>query len=192
MSAEQKQIVKVALDLSSKDKSLTLSSANRQFFAAVQMEITVSDLQKFGSNEKVIAENQTGIRKTFSEITAKQNTLEESRIKPTDIRAEDKLADVYLKMQKAEENRLITQTARAAFEKGAIENLEGKSIGDLVAETITQEIKNESATKARIALEPEDKYFEQKASELQALKLADAIEKAHELSKTGAPPSEIS
>lgn len=189
--AEQKQIVKVALDLSSKDKSLTLSSANRQFFAAAQMEITVSDLQKFGFNEKVIAENQTGIRKTFSEVTVKQNALEEARIKPEELRAENKLADVYLKTQQAEENRLLTVAARTAFEEGAKENLEGKSIGDLVSETITQEIKNESATKARITLEPENKYFEQKESEPQALKLVDAIEIAHELSKAGAPPSEI-
>ena len=190
-SAEQKQIVKVALDLSSKDKSLTLSSANRHFFAAAQMEITVGDLQKFGSNEKVIAENQTGIRKTFSEITVKQNALEEAKIKPAEIRAEDKLADVYLKTQKTEENRLISQAARVAFEQGAIENLEGKSIADLVSQSEREEIKNESATKARIALEPENKYFEEKASEPQALKLVDAIEKADELSKAGAPPSEI-
>ncbi len=189
--AEQKQVIKVALDLSSKGADFPVSSTNRQFFAAAQMEITVSDLQKFGSNEKVIAENQTGIRKTFSLITVKQNALEEARIKPAEIRAEDKLADVYLKTQKTEENRSITQAARVAFEQGAIENLEGKPIGDLVAQTEKQEIKNESANKARIALEPENKYFEGKESEPQALKLAEAIEKAHDLSKAGAPSSEI-
>ncbi len=82
--AEQKQVIKVALDLSSKGAGFPVSSTNRQFFAAAQMEITVSDLQKFGSNEKVIAENQTGIRKTFSRITVKQNALEASQIKPAE------------------------------------------------------------------------------------------------------------
>ena len=155
------------------------------------MEITVSDLQKFGSNEKVIAENQTGIRKTFSLITVKENALEESRIKPTEIRAEDRLADVYSMTQKTEENHLITRAARAAFEQDATENLEGKSIADLLSQSEREEIKNKSATRARIAVEPENKYFEGKESEPQAMKSADAIEKAHELSKAGAPPSEI-
>lgn len=189
--AEQRQIVKVALDLPAKDSNFPVNSTNRQFFAATQMEITVSDLQRFSANEKIAAEKQTSIKKTFSEITVKQTALDESRIKPTESLAENKLMDVYLKTQKTEENRLITQTARAVFEKGAIENLEGKSIGDLVSETEKQEIKNESAIKARVAVEPENKYFEGKESEPQALKLADAIEKAHELSKTGAPLSEI-
>ena len=110
--AEQKQVIKVALDLSSKGAGFPVSSTNRQFFAVSQMEITVSDLQKFGSNEKVIAENQTSIRKTFSEVTVKQNALEASQIKPSEIRAEDKLADVYFKTQKTEENRLLTVAAR--------------------------------------------------------------------------------
>jgi len=189
--AEQKQIIKVALDLSSKGAGFPVSSTNQQFFAAAQMEISVSDLQKFGSNEKLIAENQTGIRKTFSLITVKQNGLEEAKIKPAEIRAEDKLADVYFKTQKAEENRLLTVAARTAFEEGAKENLERKSIGDLVSETVKQEIKNESVTKARIAVEPENKYFEEKESEPQALKLADAIEKAQDLSKDGAQQYEI-
>ena len=189
--AEQKQILKVALDLSSKGAGFPVSSTNRQFFAAAQMEITVSDLQKFAANEKTVTENQTGIRNTFSEITVKQNALEASQIRPAEIRAEDKLADVYFKTQKAEENRLLTVAGRTMFEEGAKENLEGKSIGDLVSETVKQEIKNESATKARIAVEPEPRYFEEKSFETQALKLTDAIEKAHELSKSGAPQSEI-
>lgn len=189
--AEQKQIIKVALDSSSRNANLSLSPTNRQFFAAAQMEITVGDLQKFGSNEKVIAENQTGIRKTFSEMAVKQIILEEARIKPAEILAEDKLAAVYLITQKTEENRLITQTARTAFERGAIENPEGKTISDLISQAENQKIKNESATTARIAVEPQDKYFEMEEFERQALKLADAIEKAHELSKAGAPASEI-
>ena len=188
---EQKQIIKVALDLSSKGAGFPVNSTNRQFFAAAQMEISVGDLQKFGSNEKAIMENQTGIRETFSRITVKQNALEEARIKPAEIRAEDKLADVYFKTQKAEENRLLTVAGRTTFEEGAKENLEGKLIGDLVSETVKQEIKNDSATKARIAVEPEPRYFEEKEFEAQALKLTDAIERAHELSKSGAPQSEI-
>lgn len=189
--AEQKQIIKVALDLSSKGAGFPVSSTNRQFFAAAQMEITVGDLQRFSANEKTVAENQTGIRKTFSEIGSKKNALEEARIKPAEIRAEDKLADVYFKTQKTEEDRLLTISARAAFEKGASENLAGKSIGDLVSQTEKEEIKSESATIARVALEPEHKYFEEKEFEGQALKLADAIEKAHDLTKAGAPQSEI-
>ena len=189
--AEQKQILKVALDLSSKGAGFPVSSTNRQFFAAAQMEITVSDLQKFVANEKTVTENQTGIRNTFSEITVKQNALEASQVRLAEIRAEDKLADVYFITQKAEENRLLTVAGRTTFEEGAKENLEGKSIGDLVSETVKQEIKNESATKARIAVEPEQRYFEEKEFEAQALKLTDAIERAHELSKSGAPQSEI-
>ncbi len=190
--AEQKQIVKAALDLSSKDANPTaVNSINRQFFASVQQEISVSDFQRFAANEKIIAENKTSIRKAFSEINVKQNALEESRIKPADIRAADKLAEVYLKTQTQEENRLTTRAARTAFERDLPQNLERKSIEDLVSQTEKQAIKNESATKARIAVEPENKYFEEKESEPQALKLADAIEKAHDLSKAGAPPSEV-
>lgn len=190
--AEQKQIVRIALEMSGEKANLTtVNAANRQFFAAAQTEITISDFQKFSVNEKIIHENQTSIRKTFSEIAAKENVLNEHRVKPAESRAEDKLAEIYFNVQKAEENRLLTVAARTAFYVGAKENLEGKSIGDLVAQTEKQEIKNESVNKARIALEPAYKDFEEKDYNEHALRLADAIEKAHDLSKVGAPPSEV-
>ena len=190
--AEQKQIVKAALVISSKDANLTTeNSVNRQFFASVQAEITVTDFQKFAANEKVSYENQIAIRQAFSEATAKENILEEAKIKPATIRTGEKLAEVYFKTQQTEEMRLLTVAARTAFEKDAAQNLEGKTIGDLVVQTEKDQIRVESANAARIALEPEYKNFEEKGYNEQALNLADAIEKAHDLSKAGAPPSEI-
>jgi uncharacterized phage-like protein YoqJ len=190
--ADQKQIVKIALEMSGKNANLTsVNSINRQFFAATQTEITINDFQKFSANEKIVAESQTSIRKTFSEIAVKENVLEQNRFKSSEIRAEDKLAEIYFNTQKTEENRLLTVAARTAFNEGAKENLEGKSIGELVAETEKREIKSESLNKARIALEPAYKDFDEKDYNEQALKLADAIEKAHDLSKEDAPQSEI-
>jgi hypothetical protein len=56
--ADQKQIVKIALEMSGKNANLTsVNSINRQFFAATQTEITISDFQKFSANEKIVAEN---------------------------------------------------------------------------------------------------------------------------------------
>lgn len=188
---DQKQIVETALHLSPLANHLAAHPTNQRFFEAVQTEIAVSDFQKFGANEKIIAANQADIRKTFSEIAAKEIVLEENRIKPSEMRADEKLQDVYFKMQQAEENRLLTGAARATFNQKEAQSLEGKSIVDLVSETQRNEIKIEAADKARIALEPEYKNFEEKEYNEQALKLADAIEKAHELNKTGADVGEI-
>lgn len=188
---DQKQIVETALHLSPLANHLAAQPTNQRFFEAVQMQIAVSDFQKFGANEKIIATNQADIRKTFSEIAAKEITLEENRIKPLEIRADEKLQDVYFKIQQAEENRLLTSAARTAFEQNKTQNLEGKSIIDLISEPQKNEIKIEAADKARIALEPEYKNFEENEYNEQALKLADAIEKAHELNKTGAGIGEI-
>lgn len=190
---QQKKIVKAALDLSAKDANYTaVNSVNQRFFAAAQKEITASDYLKFAANEKTIAENTTVIRNTFTEISVKENTLEQNRVKPAmQILTEDKLALNYFKTQTQEENRLLTQAARAALEQGETHNLEGKSIGDLISESERQEIKIESFALARIALEPEYKNFEETNYNEQALKLADAIETAHELSKRDAPVSDI-
>jgi uncharacterized phage-like protein YoqJ/uncharacterized protein YeaO (DUF488 family) len=188
---DQKQVVETALHLSLLANHLAAQPTNQKFFETVQMEIAVSDFQKFGANEKIIAANQADIRKTFSEIAAKEIILEENRIKPLEIRADEKLLDVYFKTQQAEENRLLTDAARTAFEQNETQNWQGKSIVDLVSETQRNEIKIEAADKARIALEPEYKNLEEKEYNEQALKLADAIEKAHELNKAGANIGEI-
>lgn len=188
---DQKQIVETALRLLPLATDLAAHPTNQQFFESVQTEIAVSDFQKFDANEKIVAVNHASIRKTFSEIAAKEIVLEGSRIKSSEIRAEEKLQDVYFKTRQAEENRLMTGAARTAFEQNETQNLEGKSIVDLISESQKNEIKIESADKARIALEPEYKDFEEKEYNEQALKLADAIEKAHELNKTGAPVNEI-
>lgn len=188
---DQKQIVETALHLSPLANHLAAHPTNQRFFEAVQTEIAVSDFQKFGANEKIIHANQADIRKTFSEIAAKEIILEESRIKPSEIRADEKLQDVYFKTQQAEENRLLTGAARTLFEQNETQNLEGKSIVDLISEPQKNEIKIEAADQARIALEPEYKNFEEKEYNEQALKLADAIEKAHELNKAGASLGEV-
>lgn len=188
---DQKQIVETALRLSPLNASLAAHPTNQRFFEAIQAEIGVSDFQKFGANEKIIAANQADIRKTFSDIAAREIVLEENRIKPTGIRADEKLQDVYFKIQQAEENRLLTGAARTAFEQNETQNWQGKSIVDLISESQKNEIKIEAADKARIALEPEYKNFEEKGYNEQALKLADAIEKAHESNKAGANIGEI-
>jgi uncharacterized phage-like protein YoqJ len=188
---DQKQIVEAALRLSPLASDLAAQPTNQRFFEAVQTEITVSDFQKFGANEKIITANQASIRKTFSEIAAKEVVLEANRIKPPETRADEKLQDAYFKMQQTEENRLLTGAARTAFEQNEAQNWQGKPIVDLISESQKNEIKIEAADKARIALEPEYKNFEEKEYNEQALKLADAIEKAHELNKAGASLGEI-
>ena len=186
---EQKQIVKAALDLS--QSSFMMNATAKQFFEAAQKEITVTDFQKFAANEKLLAENKTLINRNFAEIAVKQTALEENRIKTAENGRGDKLHDVYLQTQKAEENRLLTLAARGVFEQETTRDLSGKSIGELVASADKEKIKNESAAFARIALEPELKDFAEKDYNEQALKLADAIEQAHELSQRDATPERI-
>jgi hypothetical protein len=190
-ASEQKQIVKAALGFSGGDRNLAADGAAKQFLEAAQKEITISDLNRFGANEKLIAENMTGIKRGFSEIAARQNVLDESKIILAEISAETRLQDAYLKTQQLEENRLLTLAARDAFERETALDLEAKTIADLVAQNEKDEIRIESAARARAALEPEYKDFEAKEYNEQALKLADATENAHELSKVNAPSSEI-
>ena len=190
-AAEQKQIIKAALGFSVGNQNLAADARAKQFLEAAQKEITISDLNRFEANEKLVAENMTGIKRGFSEIAARQNVLDESKIKLAEISAETRLQDAYLKTQQLEENRLLTLAARHAFERETALDLEAKTIGDLVAQNEKDEIRIESATRTRVALEPEYKDFEAKEYNEQALKLADAIENAHELSEGNAPSSEI-
>jgi uncharacterized phage-like protein YoqJ len=190
-AAEQKQIVKAALGFSGGDCDLTADPKAKQFLEAAQKEITISDLNRFEANEKLIAENMTGIKRGFSEIAARQNVLDESKVKFAGISAETRLQDAYLKTQQLEENRLLTFAARAAFEQETALDMKEKTIGDLVAQNEKDEIRIGSAARARVALEPEYKNFEEKEYNEQALKLRDAIENAHELSKAGATPEKI-
>jgi uncharacterized phage-like protein YoqJ len=190
-AAEQKQIVKAALGFSGGNQNLAADVKAKQFLEAAQKEITISDLNRFEANEKLIAENMTGIKRGFFEIAARQNVLDESKVKLAEISAETRLQDAYLKTQQLEENRLLTLAARGAFERETALDFEAKTIGDLVAQNEKDEIRIESANRARVALEPKYKDFDEKEYNEQALKLADAIENAHELSKGGAPPEKI-
>ncbi len=186
---EQKQIVTVALSRDRAENSLPGTADNR-FFQAAQKEIAIGDWRKFAENEKQISENTTEIKRSFAEIADKQQILEADKSKTFEIRSSDKLQEIYQNARNAEENRLLTVAVRNSFEKGEIKELGGKTVQDLVAESDVERIKTLSADGARIRLEPV--YKESEEYDRQALKFADELEKAHELSKQNAPLEEIS
>ncbi len=188
VSAEQKQIVTVALSRDRAENSPP-GTADSRFFQAAQKEITISDWHNFAENEKLIAENTIAIKRGFAEIGDKQQFLEADKSKTFEIRPEVKIQEIYENARNAEENRLLTVAARSAFETGEIKELGGKTVQDLVAESDVERIRIESADGARIWLEPV--YKESEEYDRQALKFADELEKAHELSKQNAPREEI-
>lgn len=184
---QQKEIVAVALG--GKNVNSAFNQTNDQFLQTVQNEITISDFQKFTANEKSLSEIKTNINSEFAEILHQRNVLEESRFKSLDVHdRNENLQQTYQNIQQREENRLLTDTARKTFANGA--NLNDKTIGDLVEKDEKAVIRLKALTKARITLEPELKSTENKEYNEQALKMADAIEKAHELNKQEAPAVE--
>ncbi|MGI8542150.1 MAG: hypothetical protein ACR2MD_01565, partial [Aridibacter sp.] len=185
---EQKEIVAVALG--GKNVNSALNQTNNQFLQSVQNEITVRDFQKFTTNEKVLSELKTNINNEFAEISNQRNVLEESKFKSSDVLdRNESLQQTYQNISQAEENRLLTDSARNTFSNGA--NLNDKTIGDLVEKDEKSTIRLEALAKARITLEPELKTTENRDYNEQSLKMADAIEKAHELNKQEAPAGEI-
>ena len=189
-SSEQKQLVEAAFKINGAANFVSNKTHNA-FFQAVQKEVTVSDFQRFATNEKLIAQNTAQIKQHFGEIAFKQSLLEENKLKIVSVQQTDKIQDAYYKTQAITENRLLTEVARIAAEKGEIENATVKTIGDSISETEKVRIKTASFDQARIRLEPIYKEFEAKEYNEQALKLADEIEKAHQLSKQNAPASEV-
>lgn len=167
---------------------LTSNKINNKFFQTVQKEITISDLNKFAANEKLISDLRININEKFAEISRDVSLLDETKYKTSDIRDES-LHQTYQRIQKIEENRLLTEKARNIFETG--ENLDNKTITDLVENAEKEAIKITSFNQARIAVEPIYKSDDEKNYNEQALKLADKLEKAHELSYKRAPQTEI-
>lgn len=188
-SKEQEKIVAAALSVGI--SSIQVSDKTKTvFFQAVQKEIIISDSRKFAENEELITDVKTAINKEFAAISRTQNVLEESKTKVPAFQSENKtLQQKYERIQKFEGNRLLTETARNNFETKA--DLSGKTIGDLVEQSEKDQIRTESFTQARIAIEPELKDFDQSELKEHALNLADAIETAHQKVKTGAPQTEI-
>lgn len=176
-SKEQKSIVRAALSAETGEVKLAQEKTREQFFQAVQKEITVSDFQKFASNEKLIGENLSGIKNQFSEISVKRIVLEKNKFQPEETRFADKLQSSLVgDAQQFEENRLLTETARALFESDKTPDLETKTIADLIGETERSEIKTESFALAQTQLGTDSKtaQTEQTESKPFSLRLYEA------------------
>ena len=116
---EQKEIVLIALG--GKSANSISNQTNNQFFQAVQKEITISDFQKFAANEKVLTETKSNIKNEFTEITREKRMSwkkENSKLLMCVIESEN-LHQTYQNIQQAEENRLLTDSARKAFESSS-------------------------------------------------------------------------
>ncbi len=75
----QKELVSIALG--GKNSNLAPNKINDRFLQAVQKEITISDFQKFGANEKFLDEAKFNIREEFAEISKDLNVLDESKVR---------------------------------------------------------------------------------------------------------------
>lgn len=77
---DQRKIISAAFGLKSAD--IVSNKTNDQFLALVQKEITISDLNKFTANEKLLSELKAGIKNEFSEISESLKILEENKLQP--------------------------------------------------------------------------------------------------------------
>ena len=172
-AAEQKAIVRAALIVEKDGANSVSGKTGDEFFRALQREITLSDFQKFAANEKLINENLSGIKNQFSEISAKQTVLEENKFQAAEARSANNLRAVATGegARQFEENRLLTEVARARFESGKTPDSENKTIAESIGEVERSEIKNEVLNRTRLETESSRDASNERAAETKPFSL---------------------
>lgn len=172
--SNQKEIVSIALG--GKHSNLASNEINDQFLQSVQKEITISDFQRFMTNEKFLDEAKFGIKNEFAEISRDMNILQEAKLKTETGR--DQTHNQNLEKPHLQEENKVTSTENKPlslqiFEK-EIERAEKQLIADnlneklsgkekvvqnaesLFSPTEREEIKIRAAEIAKEKLEPKE------------------------------------
>ena len=171
--SSQKEIVSIALG--GKSSNLVSNKVHDQFLQAAQKEITISDFQKFKSNEKFLDEAKFGIKNEFAEISRDMKILEENKLK-TEPERDQKFNQTHGQFQQQEEKvvsienkplslqiyeKEIEKAEKQLLAENLNEKLSGKDKETQNAETLfstkeREEIKIKAAEVAKEKLEPKE------------------------------------
>ena len=172
-----------------------LAAKQQKLFEQAQAKIGIRDFENFVSSAEIIKEGLTGISESFETIASLNRANELHRLKFEERQNESSIRDEYEKAQSLAEARALTGAVRQIYQETSGEIPQPTAaIREQLSSQKQAEIWSDSHRAARIALEPKELSVDDlpKAVAEKALALADAIEKAHQLSVKKSGENEIS